>query len=103
MASSLGMVEADPVPGPSLALRDDMAGWPGAIVIIVAVHARFATGTPSDEVMNWLCPRYPELTAEAGDWIPASAGMTAWVGYVHGNDGCGRVSVEGRGASCSVG
>ena len=52
MASSLGMVEADPAPGPSLALRDDMAGWPGAIVIIVAVHARFATGTPSDEVMN---------------------------------------------------
>ena len=25
-AASVGMVEADPAPGPSLALRDDMAG-----------------------------------------------------------------------------
>ena len=49
MASSLGMVEADPAPGPSLALRDDMAGWPGAIVIIVAAHAGLR---PAHQVMK---------------------------------------------------
>ena len=39
MASSLGMVEADPAPGPSSGTpQDDMTGWPGAIFIAIA-HA----------------------------------------------------------------
>ena len=34
IASSLGMVEADPAPGPSSGTpQDDMTGWPGAIFI----------------------------------------------------------------------
>ena len=37
MASSVGMVEADPAPGPSLGPRDDRAGWPGAIFMVMTV------------------------------------------------------------------
>ena len=47
MASSLGMVEDNPAPGPSLALRDDMAGRQGAIHSNLS--CQFATGAPSDE------------------------------------------------------
>ena len=38
IASSLGMVEADPAPGPSSGTpQDDMTGWPGAICIAMTV------------------------------------------------------------------
>ena len=40
VASSAGMVEADPAPGPSLGPRDDIARWPGAIFIAMTVVQR---------------------------------------------------------------
>ena len=35
MCQAFGMVEADPTRGPSLALRDDMAGWLDAVLVVV--------------------------------------------------------------------
>ena len=50
MASSFGMVEADPAAGPSLGPRDDMvgprddmAGWPGAIFIVMTLEKDLST------------------------------------------------------------
>ena len=39
IASSLGMVEADPAPGPSSGTpQDDMTGWPGPIFIAMTLR-----------------------------------------------------------------
>ena len=52
MASSAGMVEADPAPGPSLGPRDDMARWPGAIFIATTVWGRAVHFHSDDEAMQ---------------------------------------------------
>ena len=78
MAFSPGMVEADPAPGPSLALRGPrlrggrLLGRAGC-----CFHnnhpCRFATGAPSDEMALHSLPR---VDGSGRGWVPASAGTT---------------------------
>ena len=112
MASSLGMVEADPAPGPSLGPRDDMAGWTGAIFMVMTVvqgspsagitmalrrphkgmKMASSVGTveadpapgpslgPRDDIARW--PGVDSYWRRGGDWIPAFAGMTVCGGLL---------------------